>query len=71
MSTRRRRQQHTPTKGERLREMARKKEERAARVAYRKEKKAESYLADDETFNSFSNQLAKSGLELRDIPGDG
>ena len=34
-------------------------------------KESQSYLADDENFQSFSNQLAKIGLELRDITGDG
>lgn len=37
----------------------------------KKSNKKESYLADDENFQSFSNQLAKIGLELRDITGDG
>ena len=31
----------------------------------------DSYLADDQNFQSFSNQLLKLGLELRDITGDG
>ncbi len=30
-----------------------------------------SYLAEDENFQSFSNQLSKLGLQLRDITGDG
>lgn len=34
-------------------------------------KESSSYLADDENFQGFSNQLAKLGLELRDITGDG
>ena len=59
------------TKGQRLDDMARKKEQRAVRAAYKKERKAESYLADDENFTSFKAQLAKMGLKLRDIPGDG
>ena len=36
-----------------------------------KKKESSSYLADDENFLGFSNQLAKLGLELRDITGDG
>ena len=51
--------------------VSRKREERMVREAYRREKKLSSYLADDENFPSFRNQLAKIGLELRDIPGDG
>ena len=46
-------------------------QERAIREAYRKEKKIESYLADDENFPSFAIQLKKLGLQLRDIPADG
>ena len=34
-------------------------------------KESQSYLADDENFQKFSNQLAKIGLELRDITSDG
>ncbi len=34
-------------------------------------KESSSYLADDKNFDSFSAQLAKLGLELRDITGDG
>lgn len=45
--------------------------DRMVREAYRREKKMSSYLAEDENFPSFKNQLAKLGLELRDIPGDG
>lgn len=48
-----------------------KQQERAIREAYRKEKKIESYLADDENFPSFVIQLKKLGLQLRDIPADG
>lgn len=33
--------------------------------------KKNNYLAVDENFNDFSNQLSKLGLELRDITGDG
>ncbi|KAJ8018709.1 OTU domain-containing protein 3 [Holothuria leucospilota] len=49
----------------------RKRDERAVRNAYRKKKKEESYLADDENFASFSNQLQILGLKIKDIPGDG
>ena len=66
---------HHKTKGQRRDEMARKRDERAVRNAYRKDlkmKKAmDSYLADDENYGSFANQLTKLGLHLRDIPGDG
>ena len=48
-----------------------KKQERAIREAYRRERKIDSYLADDENFPSFAIQLKKLGLQLRDIPGDG
>ena len=57
--------------GQRVNEMARKKEERSVRRAYRKEQKAQSYLSEDENFESFKVQLAKLGLQLRDMPGDG
>ena len=59
------------TKGQRVQEMARKRDERAIRRAHKKEQQAESYLADDENFASFSVYLGKLGLMLRDIPGDG
>ena len=59
------------TKSQRLDAMARKKDERAVKRAYRQEKKMESYLADDHNFVSFSQQMSKMGLQLRDIPGDG
>lgn len=51
--------------------VTRKREERNIREAYRREKKISSYLEEDENFPSFRTQLAKIGLELRDIPGDG
>ena len=59
------------TKSQRLDRMARKKEERAIRAAHKKEKKMHKYLKDDENFASFSLQLSKLGLQLREIPGDG
>lgn len=70
MSTRRR-GNYNLTKSQRRDNMARKKDERAIRQAHQQEKKMESYLADDENFTSFANQLTKLGLQLRDIPGDG
>lgn len=51
--------------------VSQKRNERMVREAYRREHKINSYLADDENFPSFRTQLAKLGLELRDIPGDG
>lgn len=51
--------------------VSRKKEERQIREQHRKANKIDSYLADDENFPSFSAQLGKLGLQLRDIPGDG
>ncbi len=63
------------TKGQKRDEMARKRDERAVRNAYRKDikvmKAMDSYLADDQNYGSFANQLNKLGLHLRDIPGDG
>ena len=51
--------------------MARKREERAVRNAYKKEKKAEKDTTEEENFLSFRAQLAKMQLQLREIPGDG
>lgn len=51
--------------------VTRKREERAVREQYKRERKIDSYLADDENFPNFSAQLGKLGLQLRDIPGDG
>ncbi|KAL5015402.1 hypothetical protein ScPMuIL_009672 [Solemya velum] len=48
-----------------------KKDDRAMREAYRRERKIDSYLADDENFPCFAKQLGKLNLQLRDIPGDG
>lgn len=63
------------TKSQRRDQMARKRDERAARNTYRKDMKQkklmDSYLADDENYTTFANQLTKLGLHLRDIPGDG
>ena len=71
MSGRRKTATQPKTRGQRQDSMARKRDERAVRKAYRNEKKMESYLADDDNYGSFSTQLAKMGLQLRDIPGDG
>ncbi|XP_076451658.1 uncharacterized protein LOC143287510 [Babylonia areolata] len=43
----------------------------AVREAYRKERKIESYLADDLNFPNFAKKLKEVGLQLRDIPADG
>lgn len=59
------------TKSQRRDTMARKREERAARQTHKKQQQAKTYLTDDETYASFSAQLAKMGLELRDVTGDG
>lgn len=45
------------------------KEERANR--YINQRKKDSYLADDNNYEQFTKQLARLGLELRDITGDG
>ncbi|CAC5401217.1 OTUD3 [Mytilus coruscus] len=50
--------------------VSRKKEERQIKQQHRREKQIDSYLADDENFPSFSTQLGKLGLQLRDIPAD-
>ena len=60
------------SRGERHAAMARKREERAVRNAYKKEKKtAEKDTTEEENFLSFRAQLAKMQLQLREIPGDG
>lgn len=64
--------------------MAKKKDERLVKQAYKEERKAvkaqkkpdgesnEPYLQpNDNHFVSFKNQLTTMGLMLRDIPGDG
>ena len=71
MSSRRKGGGSQKTKGQRLDDMARKREERAVRAAHRKEKKMAEHMADDENFVSFAAQLGKMGLQLRDIQGDG
>ena len=63
--------QGKPTKSQRQDALERKRDERAVKNAYRKIKKDESYLADDQNFASFTTQLQTMGLQLRDIPGDG
>jgi len=52
-----------PSKSQRLDAMARKKDERAARRKERKEASNED--------KSFASQLAKMGLEVREVIGDG
>jgi hypothetical protein len=37
----------------------------------KKNNQSKSYLAEDENYQSFSNQLFKLGLHSRDITGDG
>lgn len=72
MSGRRKGGSQTKTRGQRQDSMARKRDERSVRKAYRNEKKMESYLVDDDdNYGKFSAQLDKMGLQLRDIPGDG
>lgn len=51
--------------------MARKREERAVRSTFKKEKKAQKNSMEEENFHAFHTQLAKMQLQLRDIPGDG
>ena len=51
--------------------MARKKEERSAKVVQKKEKKQPTSAEADEGYVSFRSQLAKLGLQLREITGDG
>ncbi|KAH9514076.1 OTU domain-containing protein 3 [Bulinus truncatus] len=46
-------------------------DDKIVREAHKKERKLESYLADDENYPSFRNQLRRLGLQLRDIPADG
>ncbi|XP_035697360.1 OTU domain-containing protein 3-like isoform X2 [Branchiostoma floridae] len=66
------RRNNKPTKGHPSKhEQERKRDERATKAAYRRERKAKSYLEDDENFAGFANQLAVMGLKIRDIPGDG
>ncbi|XP_033097716.1 OTU domain-containing protein 3-like [Anneissia japonica] len=59
------------TKSQRRDDQERKRDGRAIKSAYRKQKKDQSYLADDENFAGFATQLQTIGLQLRDIPGDG
>lgn len=53
--------------------MARKREERSTKHAYRREKqnKKPSGGQEDQNFVTFNNQLATMGLALREVPGDG
>lgn len=59
------------TKGQRRDDLERKRDDRMRRNALKKERKIKEYLADDEDFVSFSNQLAALSLKIKDIPGDG
>ena len=59
------------TKGQRRDDLERKRDDRVRRDALKKERKIKEYLADDEDFVSFSNQLAALSLKIKDIPGDG
>lgn len=59
------------TKGQRRDDLERKRDDRVRRNALKKERKIKEYLADDEDFVSFSNQLAALSLKINDIPGDG
>ena len=59
------------TKGQRKDDLERKRDDRVRRNALKKERKIKEYLADDEDFVSFSNQLAALSLKIKDIPGDG
>lgn len=59
------------TKGQRRDDLERKRDDRVRKNALKKERKIKEYLADDEDFVSFSNQLAALSLKIKDIPGDG
>lgn len=59
------------TKGQRRDDLERKRDDRVRRNALKKERKIKEYLADDEDFVSFSNQLAALSLKIKEIPGDG
>lgn len=59
------------TKGQRRDDLERKRDDRVRRNALKKERKIKEYLADDEDFVSFSNQLAALSLKIKDISGDG
>ena len=59
------------TKGQRRDDLERKRDDRVRRNALKKERKIKEYLAHDEDFVSFSNQLAALSLKIKDIPGDG
>ena len=59
------------TKGQRRDDLERKRDDRVRRNALKKERKIKEYLADDEDFVSFSNQLTALSLKIKDIPGDG
>lgn len=64
---------HDKSKSERKDEVERKRDERAGRAAFRKERRARDFycLEDDENYVNFCNQLQAVGLKIKDIPGDG
>ena len=49
--------------------MARKRDEKIAKPE--KDNKTQTYLHNDTSYQIFSNQLTKLGMQLRDVPGDG
>jgi len=54
-----------------LSQAQRQREQRAIKRAHASQRKAGTYLEDDEELGSWRIQLNKLGLEIRDIPGDG
>jgi len=59
------------TKNQRRDDIERKRDERSQRTALRKEKQANTYGFEDDTFKSFRNQLQLQGFKMRDVVGDG
>jgi len=59
------------TKNQRRDDIERKRDERSQRNALRKEKQANAYGYEDDTFKSFRNQLQLQGFKMRDVVGDG
>lgn len=59
---------YTVTRSDKLQK---RKAEIAARRAHAVERKASSYLSEDEQLMSWKLHLNKLGLEIRDIPADG
>ena len=62
---------HGKTKKQRRDQNERKRDERAQRNILKKEKQANEYGIDEDTFKSFSNQLKIQGFVMRDVIGDG